>query len=135
MFYTGVVSAQGGAKKPVNSQTDLPRFFYPMSQPASEFVGADEAVFRPFTRRVLADVNATLNDYDIKDRATLRTELQVKLTAQALLGDNDAAPATLASLRDHQDKPDLRLTTGLVEEAILKARKLNSRRVPSSSGK
>lgn len=123
MFWSGGASAQDGAKKPVNSQTDLPRFSYPMSQPASEFVAADDAVFKAFTQRVLADVNATLNDYDIKDRATLRTELQLKLTAQVLLGDNDAALATLASLRDYQDKADLRLTTGLADEAILKARK------------
>ncbi len=115
--------AQDGAKKPVNSQTDLPRFSYPMSQPASEFVLADDTVFKPFTQRVLADVDATLHDYDIKDRATLRTELELKLTAQILLEDNDAALATLASLRGYQDKADLRLTTGLADEAILKARK------------
>jgi subtilisin family serine protease len=123
MFWSGGVSAQSGAKKPVNSQTDLPRFSYPLSQPASEFVTADEAVFRALTQRVLTDVNATLNDYDIKDRATMRTELHLKLTAQDLLADNDAALATLASLRDYQDKADLRLTTGLVEEAVIKARK------------
>ncbi len=123
MFLSGVASAQSGAKKPVNSQTDLPRFSYPMSEPASKFVTADEAVFRAFTQHVLADVNATLDDYDIKDRATLRTELQLKLVAQLLLADNDAALATLASLREYQDKADLRLTTGLAEEAILKARK------------
>ena len=123
MFWSGGVSAQSGAKKPVNSQTDLPRFSYPLSQPASEFVAADEAVFRAFTQRVLADVNATLNGYDIKDRATLRTELHLKLTAQVLLADNDAALVTLASLRDYEDKADLRLTTGLAEEAVIKARK------------
>jgi hypothetical protein len=125
MFWPGGVSAQSGAKKPVNSQTDLPRFSYPLSQPASEFVAADETVFRAFTQHVLADVNATLDDYDIKDRATMRIELQVKLTAQELLADNDAALATLASLRDYQDKADLRLTTGLAEEAVIKARKVS----------
>jgi hypothetical protein len=123
IFSSAVSSADSGAKKPVNSQTDLPRFSYPLSQPASEFVSADEAVFQLFTQHVLADVNATLDGYDIKDRATLRTELQVKLTAQILLADNDAALATLASLRDYQDKADLHLTTGLADEAVLKARK------------
>lgn len=125
MCWSSGVPAQSGAKKPVNSQTDLPRYSYPLSEPASTFVVADEAVFKAFTQRVLADVNATLNDYDIKDRATLRTELQLKLTAQDLLADNEAALATLASLREYQDKPDLRLTTGLAEEAVIKARKLS----------
>jgi subtilisin family serine protease len=122
MFCAAGASAQGGAKKPVDSQTDLPRYSYPLSEPASVFVAADEPVFRRFTQQVLADVNATLDDYDIKDRATLRSELESKLTALILLGENDAALATLADLRANQEKPDLRLTTGLVEEALIRAR-------------
>lgn len=125
IFWSGGLPAQSDAKKPVNSQTDLPRYSYPMSEPASVFVIADKAVFKAFTQHVLADVKTTLNDYDIKDRATLRTELQMKLAAQDLLAENDAALATLASLREYQDKPDLRLTTGLAEEAVIKARKLS----------
>lgn len=65
---TSPAMAQSAIKKPVNSQTDLPRHSYPMAQPASEFVSADEATFRPFANSVLADVNATLSDYDIRDR-------------------------------------------------------------------
>ena len=119
-------AAQTTIKKPVNSQTDLPRHSYPMSVPASEFATADDAAFRTFADSVLADVNSTLNDYDIKDRATLRGELESKLTLQDLVGDNEAGLTTLASLRENQDKPNARLTTGLEEEAILRARILTS---------
>ena len=117
-----IATAQTAIKTPVNSQTDLPRHSYPMSGPASAFVTIDDAAFRPFADSVLADVNSTLDDYDIKDRATLRGELESKLILQDLVGDNEAGLITLASLRENQDKPSARLTTGLEEEAILRAR-------------
>ena len=125
LLWAAGVAAQDRTGKPINAQTDLPRHSYPLAEPASTFVATDEKTFNAFTQRVLADVNATLNDYDIRDRATLRDELQLKLTAQLLLRDDDAALATLTSLRGYQDKPDLRLTTGLVDEAVLRARKLS----------
>lgn len=118
--------AQTSDKKPLNSQTDLPRHSYPMNVPASEFVTVDDATFKLFADSVLADVNSILNDYDIKDRATLRDELASKLTLQDLLGDNQRGLVTLASLRENQDKPNARLTTGLEEEAILRARILTN---------
>jgi hypothetical protein len=105
-----IATAQTAIKTPVNSQTDLPRHSYPMSGPASAFVTIDDAAFRSFADSVLADVNSTLDDYDIKDRATLRGELESKLILQDLIGDNEAALVTLAGLRENQDKPNARLT-------------------------
>jgi subtilisin family serine protease len=122
---SSIATAQTAMKAPVNSQTDLPRHSYPMNRPASTFVTVDDAAFRSFAESVLADVNSTLEDYDIKDRATLRDELASKLILQDLVGDNEAGLVTLRSLRENQDKPSARLTTGLEEEAILKARILS----------
>ena len=47
---SGMVSAQA-ERKPVNSQTDLPRHAYPVSMPASAFVNADEPTFNAFVTR------------------------------------------------------------------------------------
>jgi len=109
-------------KKIVVSQNDLPRFTYPLSGSASALVGADDATFKPLLTQVRANLDLVLSGYEIKDRATLRQLTELKLNLEDLAGDNQTALATLATLRDLQDKPDAKLTTGLSEEAILKAR-------------
>jgi hypothetical protein len=110
------------AKKVVVSQNDLPRFTYPLSTSASALVGADDATFKPLLTQVRANLDLVLSGYEIKDRATLRQLTELKLNLEDLAGDNQTALATLATLHDLQDKPDAKLTTGLSEEAILKAR-------------
>lgn len=110
------------AKKKVASQNDLPRFTYPIKGSASALLGANDATFTPFLAQVRANLNLTLAGYDITDRATLRQLTDLKLSLEDLGGDNQGALATLATLRGLQDKPDAKLTTGLVEQAVLQAR-------------
>jgi subtilisin family serine protease len=110
------------AKKPVTSQNDLPRFTYPVTGTAQAIVD-DAATFAAFAKPVRADVEATLQNYDIQDHAALRGLLGLELDFQILSGSEDAAALqTLARIRDLQDKPDAKLTTGLPIEALLKAR-------------
>src|SRR6476659_8102889 len=68
--------AQVSAKKKVASQSDLPRFTYPMTMPASELLQADPATFNGFAEKVGADLNTILDGYDISDKATLRALLE-----------------------------------------------------------
>jgi len=82
---TGV--AQISTKKKVASQSDLPRFTYPMSMPASELLQADAATFNGFAEKVGADLDTLLSDYDISDKATLRALLAIKADLQQLAGD------------------------------------------------
>ena len=110
------------AKKPVNSEADLPRYTYAMTGTASQLFQSDPATFGAFASKVLADVNATLDGYDIKDKATLRTLLNEKLEILALQGKNQDALALVPQTRDVEDKPDAKLTSNLRIEAILKAR-------------
>lgn len=109
-------------KKKVSNQNDLPRFTYPIQGSASALMNADDATFAPFLAQVKANLDTVLNGYEIQDRATLRQLTSLKLSIQDLEGDNQAALATLAELRALADKPDVKLTTGLAEEAVLKAR-------------
>jgi subtilisin family serine protease len=114
-------NAQSGAKKKVASQSDLPRFTYPMDKPASELLQADAATFDAFAAKVRADLETVFREYDIADKATLRDQLFAKLTLQQLAGEYPDALATVKQIRDLEDKPAARLTSGLSTEALLKA--------------
>ncbi len=111
----------GQTKKTVNTAADLPRFSYPLSQPASSLLKADDATFNVLTSKVEADVNSVLADYNISDKETLRELLGARLDAQMLQGDMKGALATSAQIRDLQDKPAAKLTSGLMTTAFVKA--------------
>jgi hypothetical protein len=77
-------NAQTSAKKRVNSQDDLPRFTYPVKGSASELVQADEATFNAFASKVRDDLDTILRDYEIADKATMRSLLYAKIDLQFL---------------------------------------------------
>jgi len=112
---------QASGRKKVTSQSDLPRFTYPVKGSASDLLQSDDVTFHAFASKVRADLESTLRDYEIDDKATLRSLLQAKLDLQQLAGENQAALETLASLRAQEEKPAARLTTGLFTSAVLKA--------------
>src|SRR5437763_16420712 len=87
--------AQDAAKKKVTSQSDLPRFSYPLTMPASELVQADAATFDAFSSKVRADLTAVFRDYDIADRASMRNLLFTKMTLQQLAGEYPEALQTV----------------------------------------
>lgn len=111
----------GQSKKTVSTAADLPRFSYPLTQPASSFLKADDATFNVLANKVETDVNSVLADYNISDKETLRELLGARLSAQMLQGDTKGALATSAQIRDLQDKPAAKLTSGLMTTAFVKA--------------
>src|ERR1035438_134109 len=54
--------SQTSGKKKVSNQSDLPRFTYSMSGPASDLVQADAATFNVFAAKVKADLEISLAD-------------------------------------------------------------------------
>ena len=114
-------AAQDSAKKKVTSQSDLPRFSYPISVPASELVQADANTFNAFAAKVQSDTESVFRDYEIADKASMRALLSTRLDLQQLAGDYKAALETVKALRALEDKPSARLTTGLFAESELKA--------------
>jgi subtilisin family serine protease len=114
-------SAQSGAKKKVTNQSDLPRFTYPMDKPASELLQADAPTFNAFAAKVRADVDSVFRDYDISDKSTLRDLLYARLSLQQLAGEYPGALATVKQIRELEDKPAAKLTSGIYTEAWLKA--------------
>src|ERR1700676_1661743 len=107
--------------KEVRSEADLPRMIYPLSGSVSSLLQADNAAFAPLLQKAAADIHSLLTEYDIKDRATLISVLSAKLATQELNGETDEALQTIGALRALQQKPDLKLTTGLFDEATLQA--------------
>src|SRR5271165_326963 len=114
--------ARGAGPKLVLSEADLPRLTYPVTGTVSNLLEEDDAKFAPLLQKGVADIQSLLTDYSIKDQATLISVLAAKLATQELNGETAEALKTIATLRDLQQKPDLKLTTGLFDEAILKAR-------------
>jgi subtilisin family serine protease len=109
------------AKKEVHSQADLPRVSYPFTGSISALLKADDSTFDSTTSQAVADIDSLLAEYDIQDNATLIEILSAKLSVQELKGDATGGLETIAKLRELQSKPDLKLTVGLFDEAILKA--------------
>jgi len=120
LFFTGAALADE-TKKEVHSQADLPRATYPVTGSVSTLLLSDDSVFDPTVSKAAADLNALFSDYDIKDNATLISLLTAKLSLQELNGDASGGLQTISRIRELQSKPDLKLTAGLFDEAILKA--------------
>jgi len=108
-------------QKEVRSEADLPRMIYSINGSVGSLLQSDNATFAPLLQKAVADIRSLLTDYDIKDRATLISVLSAKLATQELSGETGEALQTIGALRALQQKPDLKLTTGLFDEAILKA--------------
>ena len=89
---------------------------------AAKLLAADNATFDAFAAKVAADADDVLTDYDIADRATRRRLLTTRSSFEMLTGRNEQALATILAVRALEDKPDAKLTSGLREEAILRAR-------------
>jgi subtilisin family serine protease len=115
----------GQGKKTVNTAADLPRFSFPLNQPASSFLKADDATFNVLAKKVEADVNSVLADYDISDKETQRELLGARLDAQLLQGNMKGALATSEKIRDLQDKPAAKLTSGMMTTALVKAQEVS----------
>jgi subtilisin family serine protease len=113
--------SQSNGKTKVNSQADLPRFTYRVQGSASELVQADEATFNAFARGVQTDLDTVFRDYEVADKSTLRTLLGAKLRLQELGGKYQEALETVEAIRALEEKPDAKLTFGLLDRAMLQA--------------
>lgn len=109
------------AKQAVHTADDLPRHTYPMPKLPSEVL-KDDAAFATLVAAVKQDIAADLATYDIQDRTTLQRYKGTLLTLATLDGDDATARALIGELRTLEEKPSLKLTTGLVTEAFIDTR-------------
>ena len=114
-------TAAHAAKIAITKQSDLPRFSYPITGTATQFVESDAATFDAFAAKVGHDINGVLDGYQIDDKSTLVGLLATKLDVQELAGDYAGALKTVEELRANQVKPSAKLLTGLFAKARLQA--------------
>lgn len=110
------------ARTVIRTQDDLPRHSYPVPTSAATLLAAADTTFNTFAAKVAADVDRVLNNYGIADRATRRRLLTTRSSFEILTGRNEQALTTILAIRALEEKPDAKLTSGLREEAILRAR-------------
>jgi subtilisin family serine protease len=120
LFLAGAAFADQ-AKQEVHSQADLPRTSYPVTGSLSTLLQSEDSVFASTVSKATTDLDALFSNYDIQDNATLISILTAKLSVQELEGDAAGGLQTISKLRELRSKPDLKLTVGLFDEAILKA--------------
>ena len=108
------------AKKPVHTADDLPRHTYAMPMAPSVLV-KDPAAFATLATALKHDLEADLAAYDIQDRTTLQRYKGTLLSLALLDHDFTTARRLIGELRALEEKPSLRLTTGLVSEAWINA--------------
>jgi len=118
LLFVPFAPGEANKKIQVKDQSDLPRFTYPLSGPASVLLQADAATFNAFAVKVRTDLDAILRDYEIEDKATLRSLLSAKLDLQHLAGEDAAALETVKALRALEEKPSPR---GLYMQCVLES--------------
>lgn len=112
-----------GAEKPrITSQDQLPRFSYPLTGDVTAVL-TDAATYQKLADAVRGDLEKLLEDYEIADRATLRDVLSTLLSIDLEAGRFDAAWERIQKIRVLEEKPAAKLTTGLLAESYIEARR------------
>ncbi len=109
-------------KKKVASESDLPRFTYPLKGTVADLLRSDPDTFNAFAAKIGSDLQSILDNFDIEDKSTERILLATKLSLEELAGKNEQALQTIETIRDLEEKPDARLMADLTDKAILQAR-------------
>ncbi len=107
-------------KQPIERADQLPRHVYPVSATAMA-VFQDPRQLAALAQRLEADLRADLAAYDIQDRATRKSYYGALSDLALLRSDYGTAVAYQDSIRAIEDKPGLRLTTGIVQHALAAA--------------
>lgn len=112
-----------GAEKPrITSQDQLPRFSYPLTGDVTAVL-TDAATYQKLADAVRADLEKLLEDHEIADLATLREVLSTLLSIDLEAGRFDAALERIQKIRSLEEKPAAKLTTGLLAESYIEARR------------
>jgi hypothetical protein len=113
--------APAGNKIHVARADDLPQHFYPFKGQLAEMVDSQDQMAN-LAAAVRADLEGDLNKYDIDDLATLKRIHNTLLTIDVLQGRFDDALTQIERLRQIEEKPALKLVSGIFVEALIAAR-------------
>lgn len=122
VLLTASPSVFAQAKPRIAKLDDLPRHTYAVAGSAAEVV-TNAAVFQPIADKVRADILADLDKFQIDDKTTLKRLKGALLGLSQLADRDDETLALIAEIRALEDKPGLKLTTGVVTEARIEAKR------------
>ncbi len=106
----------------VKTADDLPRHTYKIEGKPSEFLFTD-APLMALAEKVRADLEETLAKYEITDPTTLQSYYGILQTIAMLQGRDDDALALIEKARALESKEGKKLTTGVVTQAMIAAKK------------
>ncbi len=115
---TATPPAPSAAKTPITRADQLPRRNYTLSKLPSELLDAPLAELLPLADLLERDTRADLAQFDIQDAATLRGIESTLASLAMLRGNWSALPPAAQRLRELQDKPNQRLTSGLLLDIL-----------------
>jgi subtilisin family serine protease len=110
--------AAAATKPKITKLDDLPRYTYPVQGSAVDLITSDEK-FAAFATAVRGNLEKDLSDYDIEDKTTLKRLKGTLLTLDLLESKEADARQLITELRDLEDKPALKITTGFITEVRL----------------
>ncbi|HEU4724979.1 MAG TPA: S8 family serine peptidase [Candidatus Eisenbacteria bacterium] len=114
-------AAAAPAKIPITKLADLPPHVYKISDKPSALI-ANKAAILELASAVEKDLKADLEKYDIQDQTAQRRIYGTLLTIAMLKEEYPAARELVTVVRGLQEKPAQKLTSGVLAEAIMKAR-------------
>jgi subtilisin family serine protease len=118
---TSAPEAVAAAKIPITKLSDLPPHSYKIADKPSVLLTNKEAILA-LAKAVEKDMEADLAKYDIQDQTANRRMYGALLTIAMLQEDYPAAKKLVTIVRDLQEKPAQKLTSGLLADAIMKTR-------------
>lgn len=115
------VHAATGTKTVITRLSDLPTYSYTLPAKPSVMV-RDAAAVKALAAAIEKDIRSDLETYDIQDVTTVRRMHGTLLTIAMLKGDYAEARNEVAIVREMQEKPAAKLTSGRITEAVIAAR-------------
>jgi hypothetical protein len=115
-------AAQAAAKTPITRADQLPRRTYTLPRLPSELLEGPMSDLTPLADALLRDTQTDLAAYDIQDSATMRGIHGMLLSLAMMRGDVAEVKLRAAAIRALQDKPGLKLTSALSNEAVAETR-------------
>ena len=115
------VEAASGTKTVITRLSDLPTYSYPLPAKPSVMV-SDAAAVKALAEAIEKDIRSDLATYDIQDVTAVRRMHGTLLTVAILNGDYAEALNQVAIVREMQEKPSAKLTSGRITEAVIAAR-------------
>jgi hypothetical protein len=111
-------AASAAAKTAITRADQLPRRTYALPKLPSQLLEGPLGDLMPLADALERDLLSDMARFDIQDQATLRGFVATRMNIAALRGDWAAMAPLTTQLRALQDKPGLKLTSGLLFELM-----------------